>query len=491
MNINASTEMRVLEPRSPDSQDPYQQAKFHGVCVSAHVSKSMIESFAEITLRDSCTLCKDVKDVRDRKVSGLPILLSKCMSYHPACLEFLMNESCSHTEESQQSDARISRCPSPLYKPEWNGSEFVCKIQKSELDRQAPYVGAPMTFSFDDRPDVTIALGFKGIPWIYCSNPESLGEKKQDLDRLTIVYRNGVCSSTFRCPSDMDKDHYRQLILQTLKLKLSFFLNLTPQLPEGRLKEYMENPQNIPDSFEMYFDTIGDVHAINPPTRPFMWCEPVTQAENVSVAAAQDSRYKYSGCKQPNPEDIVNSTSGVISGKKSCSFPDDDGSAHEAITRWQDEISFKLTVADPDNRTHAQLNGLTFKEGVDGMGIFSCGASVADTKLRETKKYIQFARDFNQIVGAIASDELLTIRIKPEIGAVHEEPQQLFKNFLIHKFENLSPDSEVDQFLAAHLDKCRDSEGEIPEFVINSWCNIIEQCYVAPDSEFSSIDIGL
>ena len=397
------------------SHDPKGKGRYSGSSLDF-----IIKSLENVKLSHRCKLCEHVnpKCVRERNIRPLPIILSKtCPLYHKECVERLMAKPLSNSEGVQQCLADMFEVSTPLYKPQWNGSEFVCKIKKSELERQIPYFGAPMTFSFDDRPDVTIALGFKGVPWIYCSNPEATAEIKQGEQQLNVVYRYGMQTIKFATVSKKDGKTFKPDPLQLIKFELSNFINFLKGLPEG-LENFLDNPDNVSDSFEMYFDPLGDIHAINPPTRPFMWCEPATQ--DLSGAGQLDRDDKRIEGNLHNSKAMDSAAASDIDAINKPSLPEDDIEgycASQSNSRWQDDLSFKLTVTDPDNsKTYAQLGGFAFKEGETMIGVFSDGACAADSALRETKEYIQFAKNFNSALEEMSSDELLTIRIKPEIG---------------------------------------------------------------------------
>lgn len=428
----------------------------HDAQRKGHFSDSSLdfitESLANLNLSHTCSLCKHVNErcVRDRKISVLPIILSKaCPLYHKNCVDLLMAKPLSNSDERQQSLAHIFEVSTPLYKPQWNGSEFVCKIKKSELERQIPYFGAPMTFSFDGRPDVTIALGFKGVPWIYCSNPEDSAEIKPDVQQLNIVYRYGMLSVELKHPFKMDRETFKPYVLHSIKMLLSTFIKLFEKLPEG-LEDFLNNPDNVPDSFEMYFDTLGDIHAINPPTRPFMWCEPATQDLSGAGQLDRDDKRIEGNCH--NSEAMDRTAARDVDAINKPSLPDDDiegYSASQSITRWQDDLSFQLTVTDPDNsKTYARLGGFAFKEGNSMAGVFSHGACIADLALRETTQYIQFAKNFNKALKNMSSDELLTIRIKPEIGALPTYHGKSFRQVTYDWLMNPSSDTPFGQTMA-------------------------------------------
>ena len=410
------------------------------------------ESLANVKLSYRCSLCEHAhaKYVRERKISALPIILSKtCRIYHADCVDLLMAKPFSDSEGIQQSLGRIFEGSTPLYKPQWNGSEFVCKIKKSELERQIPYFGAPMTFSFHDRPDVTIALGFKGIPWIYCSNPEDSAEIKPDEQLLNIVYRYGMQNMLLKPPFKMDRETFKPYVLHSIKILLSTFIKFFEKLPEG-LEDFLNNPDNVPDSFEMYFDTLGDIHAINPPTRPFMWCEPATQDLSVAGQLDRDDNRTEGNCR--NSEAMATTAASDIDAINKPSHPYDeieDYSASQSTTRWQDDLSFQLTVTDPDNsKTYAQLGGLAFKEGKSVTCVFSQGACIADVSLRDTTEYIQFAKNFNNALENMSSDELLTIRIKPEIGPLPTYHEKSFKHVISEWLMNPSTGTPLGQTMA-------------------------------------------
>ena len=410
------------------------------------------ESLAKVELGHRCRLCEHVNAicVRERKIRALPIILSKmCPLYHEDCAQLLMAKPFYNSEETQQSLAHVFKGSTPLFKPQWNGSEFVCKIKKSELERQIPYFGAPMTFSFHDRPDVTIALGFKGVPWIYCSNPEDSAEIKPDGQQLNIVYRYGMQSLRLKHPFKMDRETFKPYGLHSIKILLSTFIKLFEKLPEG-LEDFLNNPDNVPDSFEMYFDTLGDIHAINPPTRPFMWCEPATQYLRVAGQLDRDDNRTEGNCR--NSEAMASTAASDIDAINRPSHPYDeieDYSASQSTTRWQDDLSFQLTVTDPDNSTtYAQLGGLAFKEGKSVTCVFSDGACIADVALRETTEYIQFAKNFNKALENMSSDELLTIRIKPEIGPLPTYREKSFRHVVSEWLKNPSSGTPFSQTMA-------------------------------------------
>ena len=489
MNVNPPPETSPAQTPLQHFQAQSQEAQFMGNRVSDPEIKSLIGALTKQTLNDRCMLCRNVRDVRDRKVSSLPIILSKRTPlYHKACSESLMNKALPHSEQDQQSSLRISGTPSPLFAPEWDGDEFVCKIQKSELERQAPYVGVPMTFSFDDRPDVTVALGFKGIPWIFCSNPEDSQETRQDVLRLTIVYRYFMQSTLYTLPPDMDREMSRELSLQWLKFDLSSFIDFSSNLPDN-LKDFLKNPENFPDSLEMYFDPLGDIHAVNPPMRPFMWCEPVQQgAKKVPVAVGEANVVvRHADGKRRNPEDMDDAVASKISARQNHPFPCgnvdvDKGSAPRVDTPCQDDLSFQLRVTDPeDNKTYAQLGGLTFKEGESSVGIFSNGATVADFSGQQRIEYMHFAKNFNYALETMASNELLTIRIKPEIGAVIRKPEQSFESYLKNQLSTHSADSDSKKIMATFVDRFRGRDGEILPWFFNAFINGVRQTIYTPD----------
>ena len=484
--------MNVGTPKvipSAHAQPQAAREQSHNAQRMGHCSVSsldfILESMANLKLGPRCSLCEHAhaKYVRERKISSLPIILSKtCPLYHNDCVELLMAKPFSNREEIQQSLAHIFERSTPLYKPQWNRSEFVCKIKKSELERQIPYFSAPMTFSFHGRPDVTIALGFKGVPWIYCSNPEGAVEIKQDEQQLNIVYRYGMQNMLLKSPFKMDRETFKPYLLQCIKFRLSNFINFLEELPEG-LEDFLNDPDNVPDSFEMYFDTLGDIHAINPPTRPFMWCEPATQDLRVAGQLDRDDNRMEGNCH--NSEAMATTAASDIDAINKPSYPYDDiedYSASQSITRWQDDLSFQLTVTDPDNsKTYAQLGGLAFKEGKSMTGVFSHGACIADMALRETTQYIQFARNFINALENMSSDELLTIRIKPEIGPLPTYRGKLFKRALSEWLINPSSDTPFGQTMADVFGVSFDKDPQVALYLTNEIYQNVTQTMLSPD----------
>ena len=474
----AHAEPQVARKQSHDAQG---KGRFSGSSLDF-----IIKSLENVKLSHTCSLCKHVNErcyVRERKISVLPIILSKsCPLYHEDCVERLMAKPLSNSEERQQWLAHIFEVSTPLYKPQWNGSEFVCKIKKSELERQIPYFGAPMTFSFDDRPDVTIALGFKGIPWIYCSNPEVSAEIKQGEQQLNVVYRYGMQTIKFATVSKKDGETFKPDPLKLIKFELSNFINFLNGLPEG-LENFLDNPDNVSDSFEMYFDPLGDIHAINPPTRPFMWCEPATQ--DLSGAGQLDRDDKRIEGNLHNSKAMDSAAASDIDAINKPSLPDDDiegYSASQSNTRWQDDLSFKLTVTDPDNsKTYAQLGGFAFKEGETMNGVFSHGACIADFALRETTQYIQFAKNFNSALEKMSSDELLTIRIKPEIGPLPTYRGKSFQQVVYEWLMDPSSDTAFGETMANAFGLSLNAEPQIALFLSIAISHNATQVLLSPD----------